>query len=107
MKEKRLKYPLVEGSVKVTIEGNNYRLLFNERTIDIETTGAEIRAISMNIPPMGKSLRNARLLSSYLSRFGLTVLLRDEAGPVLSMGKGVWTPLGHFSVKYRSRKYLK
>ena len=107
MKEKRLNYPVFKGGITAKVDGNKYKLLFDGRSINVETTDAGIRMILTKISPKERHLRTVRHLSSNLSRFGLTIKLEDEDGPLLSIGKGVWTPLGHFSIKARARKYLK
>lgn len=107
MKERKPSYPTVNGSVTVTTKQKKFQLLFNGKSLEIEGSEDAFRAISSSLGKVTGGLGTIRKISSYLSRFGTTIKVKDDKGIFLSIGRDVWTPLGHFSLKPRARKYLK
>jgi hypothetical protein len=107
MTERRHSYPTVNGSLTVTSGGRRFVLLFKDRLLELKGSDDSIRAVSTKFTGAHGGLRAIRKVSSYLSRMGFTVKIEDDHGSLISMGSGVWTPLGHFNAKARIRKYRK
>ncbi len=101
------KYPAVEGSVNVTVNGKKFSLEFTERTITVKASEQDFSSLFKKFPSGTGKLGPARNISGYFSRLGISVRLDDGKGVMFSMGRGTWTPFGHFSFKPRLRRYLK
>lgn len=107
MTEPKGRYPILEGSVRVVLNGKNFGVRFEDRTVSITAKEDDFKSVA---PSMKLNLRDAgeiRKIAKMAFRLGFTVRLEDSRGAFLSFGKGVWSPTGHFSFKPRIRKYFK
>lgn len=106
MKEKKHRYPTLDGKTTLTLNDRTLTLTFEDRSVTLMVDDSDLETV---LPRMGlktKDLGEIRRLSKMVSHLGVTLRLRDSRGVVFSLGKGVWTPLGHFSFRPRIRKYV-
>ncbi len=107
MTGKEHRYPILRGSATLTLSGKKFSVVFEDRSITIEGNDKDLEftvsKLSAKTPKLGEIRNIARIISA----LGITFHLRDSKGIVLTIGKAVWTPLGHFSFRPRLRKYLK
>lgn len=106
MKETKDRYPQISGSTKIVLNGRDISVRFEGRTITVGGRDDDLKSVLAFAPTKLKSFNSARRTARLLSRFGFTLRLEDSKGVVLSVGKGVWTPLGRFSFRPRLRRYI-
>ncbi|MGC8562997.1 MAG: hypothetical protein ACP5UZ_07535 [Thermoplasmata archaeon] len=107
MTEPKSRYPTLEGSVRVTLKGGNFTVKFEDRTISIVGNENDFKATIPSFRIKVSGTGEVRKIAKIVSNLGFTIRLEDSKGPIVSFGKGIWSPIGHFSFKPRIRKYLK
>lgn len=86
---------------KLTFNGNNVKIYLDKRSVK---RSASTKVVD-HIPERFKHLSFASYISDSLDRIGLHVLVRDESGDLMEMGRGVHSILG--STKLRLIHLLK
>lgn len=100
------RYPLAEGFASISLNEKKFSIHFEDRTITLAGDRKDLESTIPKLQLKVKDLSVARKFSRVLSTIGVTFKLKDDKGIVFAVGKGIWTPLGHFSFKPRLRKYL-
>ena len=107
MTGKKHRYPILNGSATLTLNGKKFSLLFEDKCVTIEGNDSDIECaipkLNVRFAELGAVRRSSRMISD----LGITIKLEDSKGVFLTVGKEAWSPLGHFSFKPRIRKYLK
>ncbi|MCL4333432.1 MAG: hypothetical protein M1290_01455 [Candidatus Thermoplasmatota archaeon] len=103
----RLRYPQLDGSARVLLSGKEFSIRFEGRAISILGNEENYSSLIPKLPFRLRNLSLLRKMSKQISDLEFTLKVEDEKGVMLSLGKGVITPLGHFSFRPRIRKYLK
>lgn len=102
----RLRFPSFDGSVNVSWDGRKFSIVFEERSITIAGNERDLESTIFDLKLKLNDLGEVRKISKMMSSAGITLKINDSKGTVLSIGKGIWTPLGHLSFKPRIRRYI-
>ncbi|MCL4450457.1 MAG: hypothetical protein M1386_03965 [Candidatus Thermoplasmatota archaeon] len=107
MTEPKGRYPILEGSVRVVLNGRDFAVRLDERKVSIIAKEDDIKSSLSFLNVKVRDAGEIRKIAKLAFNLGFTVRLEDSRGTFLSFGKGIWSPMGHFSFKPRIRKYLK
>ena len=97
------------GSVSMRINSKDFANITADGTgISVTFTNpGYLKELAGKAPHQMKRITFLRHLSAFMFHMGLTLMVNDERGEIVSMGKGIHGILGHLKVSLlRARKYV-